>query len=265
MRDTLTSNLNPEQLQAVTLSHESALILAGAGSGKTRVLTSRIVWLLQTAHASSQEILAVTFTNKAAKEMLARLSASVPLHHAMWVGTFHGLCNRFLRLHHTEAKLPANFQILDIGDQLSLIKRLSKTLKINDEKTPPRKIQHYINSRKDSGLRSGAISPSTPDEKILLDCYAAYEIQCIKEGIADFAELLLRTIEVLKSNYGLRTHYQERFRYILVDEFQDTSLLQYEWLKLLSGKTNAIFAVGDDDQSIYGFRGANADNLRLFE
>ncbi|MDE3020332.1 MAG: UvrD-helicase domain-containing protein [Pseudomonadota bacterium] len=265
MPESSVTALNPQQLQAVTLDHESALILAGAGSGKTRVLTSRINWLLHTGKATKQEILAVTFTNKAAKEMLIRLGGTAILNRTMWVGTFHGLCNRFLRLHHVEAGYPASFLILDMADQLSMVKRIIKTLKINEEKYAPRKIQHYINAQKESGIRAGEKKAETLDEQIMLECYAAYESQCLKDGVADFAELLLRTVEILRGETLLRKHYQERFRYILVDEFQDTSLLQYEWLKLLSGKQNAVFAVGDDDQSIYGFRGANSDNIRLFE
>ncbi|HVC49184.1 MAG TPA: UvrD-helicase domain-containing protein, partial [Burkholderiales bacterium] len=220
MPESSVTALNPQQLQAVTLGHESALILAGAGSGKTRVLTSRINWLLHTGKATKQEILAVTFTNKAAKEMLTRLGGTAILNRTMWVGTFHGLCNRFLRLHHVEAGYPANFMILDMADQLSMVKRIIKTLKINEEKYAPRKIQHYINAQKESGIRADEKKAETLDEQTMLECYAAYESQCLKDGVADFAELLLRTVEILRGETLLRKHYQERFRYILVDEFQ---------------------------------------------
>jgi DNA helicase II / ATP-dependent DNA helicase PcrA len=262
----LLSGLNPEQLAAVTLPRQHALILAGAGSGKTRVLTTRIAWLVATNQASPQQILAVTFTNKAAKEMMARLSSMLPINvRGMWIGTFHGLCNRLLRAHHRDAGLPQLFQILDSGDQLSAIKRLLKSLNVDDEKYPPRELQHFINGQKEAGLRPSAVEAWDHYTKKRVELYEAYEAQCNKEGVVDFAELLLRCHELLARNESLRRHYQDRFRYVLVDEFQDTNVLQYKWLKLLTGDDAAMFAVGDDDQSIYAFRGADVGNMRDFE
>ncbi len=260
------SSLNPTQLEAVTLPHQSALILAGAGSGKTRVLTTRMAWLMQTGQASPASILAVTFTNKAAKEMTTRLSSLIPINtRHMWVGTFHGLCNRFLRAHYRDANLPATFQILDTQDQLSAIKRLLKSMNIDTERYPPKQVQYFINGSKEEGLRAHDIEPSDPFQRRMQEIFAAYEAQCQREGVVDFPELLLRSYEVLNHNEALRTHYQNRFSHILVDEFQDTNALQYAWLKLLTGKNTAVMAVGDDDQSIYAFRGARVENMRLFE
>jgi DNA helicase-2/ATP-dependent DNA helicase PcrA len=323
----LLDNLNPEQRAAVTLPAEHALILAGAGSGKTRVLTTRIAWLLQSGLATPQSILAVTFTNKAAKEMLARLSAMMPINvRGMWIGTFHGLCNRLLRAHHRDAGLPQLFQILDSGDQLAAIKRLLKSLNVDDEKYPPRELQHFINAQKEQGLRPAAVEAWDDYTKRRVALYEAYETQCQREGVVDFAELLLRSYELLFRNETLRRHYQQRFKHILVDEFQDTNVLQYRWLKLLAGygerstkqepsqepgspsagppqgrtaraegasRTDSgseppvtaersehagspparegwgvggtLFCVGDDDQSIYAFRGAEVGNMRDFE
>ena len=262
----ILSGLNNKQLEAVTLPHQSALILAGAGSGKTRVLTTRIAWLVQTGQASPQGVLAVTFTNKAAKEMLSRLSAMLPINtRGMWVGTFHGLCNRLLRAHHREAMLPATFQILDSADQLSMIKRLMKAMNVDDEKFPAREIQGYINGCKEEGLRAHAVDAYDAHSQRLREVFEEYDKQCQREGVADFAELLLRSYELLSRNAHIREHYQSRFRYILVDEFQDTNRLQYLWLKLFAGAGNCIFAVGDDDQSIYSFRGARVGNMRDFE
>ena len=262
----LLQGLNPEQLAAVTLPQQHALILAGAGSGKTRVLTTRIAWLIQTSQAGPHGILAVTFTNKAAKEMLTRLSAMLPINlRGMWIGTFHGLCNRLLRAHHREAGLPQLFQILDQADQLSAIKRLVKSLDVDDEKFPPRELQHFINAQKEQGLRASSVEAWDEFTRRRIEIYEAYERQCNREGVVDFAELLLRSFELLSRNEILRHHYQERFRHILVDEFQDTNVLQYRWLKLLGGGGASIFAVGDDDQSIYGFRGAEVGNMRDFE
>jgi DNA helicase-2/ATP-dependent DNA helicase PcrA len=261
----LLDNLNPEQLAAVTLPRQSALILAGAGSGKTRVLTTRIAYLIQSGHVCPSGLLAVTFTNKAAKEMLARITAMLPINtRGMWVGTFHGLCNRLLRTHHRDAGLPQLFQILDQQDQLAAIKRLMKSMNVDDEKYPPKQVQYFINSAKEQGLRADSVD--VPDEQSLKyrEIYATYDQQCAREGVVDFAELLLRSYELLSRNEILRAHYQERFKYILVDEFQDTSGFQYQWLKLLAGRDNAVFAVGDDDQSIYAFRGANASNMQAF-
>ena len=262
----LLHNLNPEQLAAVTLPSQPALILAGAGSGKTRVLTTRIAWLIQTGQVSPAGVLAVTFTNKAAKEMLARLSAMLPINtRGMWIGTFHGLCNRLLRAHYRDAALPQTFQILDSQDQLSAVKRLLKRLNVDDEKFPPRQLVYFINSAKDQGLRAQQVEANDDYNRKFVELYEAYDEQCQREGVVDFAELLLRSYELLSRNQPLREHYQARFRHILVDEFQDTNDLQYQWLKLLAGQHNAVFAVGDDDQSIYAFRGANVGNMAAFE
>jgi DNA helicase-2/ATP-dependent DNA helicase PcrA len=247
----LLANLNEQQLAAVTLPDQSALILAGAGSGKTRVLTTRIAWLIQTGRVGPHGILAVTFTNKAAREMLARLSALLPVNtRGMWIGTFHGLCNRLLRAHHRDANLPATFQILDSADQLAAIKRLLKTLNVDDEKYPPRNLQMFINGCKEAGLRAGDVEVNDSYNRKFVELYAAYDAQCQREGVVDFAELLLRCYELLQRNEAIRTHYQSRFRHILVDEFQDTNRLQYRWLKLLAGGGAAVFAVGDDDQCL---------------
>ena len=300
----LLAKLNPPQLAAVTLPPQHALILAGAGSGKTRVLTTRIAWLLSTGQVGPQGILAVTFTNKAAREMQARLSAMLPVNpRSMWIGTFHGLCNRLLRAHYREAGLPALFQILDSGDQQSAVKRLLKNLNVDDEKFPPRELCHFINAHKEQGLRAAQAEVFDDYTRRRVELYAEYEAQCQREGVVDFAELLLRSYELLTRNEPLRQHYQSRFRHILVDEFQDTNVLQYKWLKLLAGHGAEggarraaeppqgaasfepergepwsppppgrgtgggafIFAVGDDDQSIYAFRGAEVGNMRDFE
>ena len=271
IQSSLLNGLNNKQLESVTLPHQSALILAGAGSGKTRVLTTRIAWLIQTGQVSPTGLLAVTFTNKAAKEMLTRLTGMLPINtRGMWVGTFHGLCNRLLRAHHREAGLPASFQILDTADQLSAIKRLMKLMNVDDEKFPPKQVQGYINSCKDEGLRAHVVDAFDPHSEKLREIFDAYDNQCQRDGVADFAELLLRCYELLERDVHIRQHYQSRFKYILVDEFQDTNRLQYLWLKLLAGQKNSqqqncMFAVGDDDQSIYGFRGARVGNMRDFE
>ena len=262
----LLDGLNPEQLAAVTLPHQSALILAGAGSGKTRVLTTRIAWLLQTGQVSPTGILAVTFTNKAAKEMLVRLTSMLPINpRGIWIGTFHGLANRLLRTHHQDAGLPQLFQIFDSADQLSAIKRLLKAMNADTEKFEPKKVQNFINSNKDSGLRAPHIEAYDPYTRRLTEFYAAYDALCQREGAVDFAELLLRSDELLARNTALRQHYQDRFRHILVDEFQDTNRLQYRWLKHFAGASSALMAVGDDDQSIYAFRGAHTGNMNEFQ
>ncbi len=263
MNSTLLSGLNSEQRAAVTLPEQSALILAGAGSGKTRVLTTRIAYLISTGVVSPQGILAVTFTNKAAKEMLTRLSAMLPTNmRGLWMGTFHGLCNRMLRAHYHEANLPQTFQILDSGDQLSAIKRLMKAMNVDDEKYPPREMQNFISGSKEQGLRANEVEAYDPYTRRKVEVFAEYDAQCQREGVVDFSELLLRCYELLSRNAAIREHYQERFKHILVDEFQDTNKLQYQWLKLLAGNNNALFAVGDDDQSIYAFRGANVGNMQ---
>ncbi len=271
MSPAFLSGLNEQQLEAVTLPHQSALILAGAGSGKTRVLTTRVAWLIQTGQVNPMGLIAVTFTNKAAKEMLTRISAMLPVNtRGMWVGTFHGLCNRMLRTHHREAGLPQLFQILDTQDQLSLVKRLLKGLNVDEDRFPPRQVQWFVTANKDEGLRAPQVEAHDEFTRRMKDIYAAYDEQCQREGVVDFAELLLRSYELLSGNETLREHYRARFRHVLVDEFQDTNRLQYAWLKLLAagkdatqkrGEDNAIFAVGDDDQSIYRFRGASAANM----
>jgi DNA helicase-2/ATP-dependent DNA helicase PcrA len=263
MNSQLLSGLNPEQRAAVELPARSALILAGAGSGKTRVLTTRIAYLINTGAVSPHGILAVTFTNKAAREMLTRLAAMLPINtRGMWIGTFHGLCHRMLRAHYREANLPQTFQILDSADQLSAIKRVMKGLNVDDEKFPPREVQWFISGSKEQGLRASEVEGYDPYTRRKVEIYAEYDAQCQREGVVDFGELLLRCYELLARNEALREHYQARFRHILVDEFQDTNPLQYRWLTLLAGKDNAIFAVGDDDQSIYAFRGANVGNMQ---
>ena len=270
MSDPLLACLNPQQNEAVTLPARHVLVLAGAGSGKTRVLTTRIAWLLRQAMASPAGILAVTFTNKAAREMLSRLDAMLPVNlRGMWIGTFHGLCNRLLRAHCHDAGLDRLFQILDVADQLAAIKRLLKTLNVDDEKFPPRDLQYFINAHKEAGLRPHAVEALDEYTRRRVELYQEYEAQCQRESVVDFAELLLRSYELLQRNEPIRRHYQQRFRYILVDEFQDTNALQYRWLKLLAANGEeggaALFCVGDDDQSIYRFRGAEVGNMRAFE
>ena len=290
MSATFLAGLNEQQLEAVTLPHQSALVLAGAGSGKTRVLTTRIAWLIQTGQVSPQGLIAVTFTNKAAKEMLTRIAAMLPINtRGMWVGTFHGLCNRLLRTHHRDAGLPQLFQILDTQDQLAVIKRLMKALNIDEERYPPRQAQWFIAANKEEGRRAGDAEVYDDFTRRMQEFYAAYDEQCQREGVVDFAELLLRSYELLSRNAALREHYASRFRHVLVDEFQDTNRLQYRWLQLLAGRSasaaysapppnaavqtgqsvlfkpadeSVVFAVGDDDQSIYAFRGASAANMQ---
>jgi DNA helicase II / ATP-dependent DNA helicase PcrA len=262
----LLANLNERQLAAVTLPPQHAMILAGAGSGKTRVLTTRIAWLIQTGQVSPAGVLAVTFTNKAAREMTMRLSSMLPINtRGMWIGTFHGLCNRLLRAHHRDAALPQTFQILDSADQLASIKRLLKARNVDDEKYPPRNLQHFINGAKEDGLRAKDVEVVDDYNRRFVELYAAYDDQCQREGVVDFAELLLRSYELLERHVALREHYQDRFRHVLIDEFQDTNILQYKWIKQLAGPRTAVFAVGDDDQSIYAFRGANVGNMAAFE
>jgi DNA helicase-2/ATP-dependent DNA helicase PcrA len=275
----LLANLNPEQLAAVTLPNEHALILAGAGSGKTRVLTTRIAWLLNTGQVSPAGVLAVTFTNKAAKEMMTRLTSMLPVNvRGMWIGTFHGLCNRFLRAHYKLAVLPSGFQILDTQDQLSAIKRLMKQFGIDDERFPAKQTQWFIGGCKEDGLRPNMVEIPDDDTRKKVEIYQLYEEQCQREGVVDFGELMLRSFEVLRDNDPIREHYQRRFRHILIDEFQDTNKLQYAWIKMLAGAgpgatialdgsfrpTGSVLAVGDDDQSIYAFRGARVGNMADF-
>ncbi|WP_374408341.1 UvrD-helicase domain-containing protein [Hydrogenophaga sp.] len=269
----LVAGLNPEQAAAVTLPPEHALILAGAGSGKTRVLTTRIAWLLQSGQAGPGGIMAVTFTNKAAKEMMTRLTAMLPVNvRGMWIGTFHGLCNRFLRAHHQPAGLPQTFQILDTQDQLSAIKRLCKQHNVDDERFPPKQLQWFISGCKEDGQRPRDVVVRDEETRRKVEIYQLYEEQCQREGVVDFGELMLRSYEVLRDNDPIRVHYQRRFKHILIDEFQDTNRLQYAWIKMFSSPPleglppsgNAVFAVGDDDQSIYAFRGARVGNMADF-
>jgi DNA helicase-2/ATP-dependent DNA helicase PcrA len=261
----LLHNLNPEQRAAVVLPHEHALILAGAGSGKTRVLTTRIAWLLQTGEVSPGGLLAVTFTNKAAREMMTRLSAMLPVNvRGMWIGTFHGLCNRFLRAHSKMANLPQSFQILDTQDQLSAIKRLMKQHGVDDERFPAKQTQWFIAGCKEDGLRPNMVEARDEETRRKVEIYQLYEDQCQREGVVDFGELMLRSYELLRDNDAVREHYQRRFRHILIDEFQDTNKLQYAWIKMLAGPESSVIAVGDDDQSIYAFRGARVGNMADF-
>ncbi len=275
----LLNNLNPEQLAAVTLPNGHALILAGAGSGKTRVLTTRIAWLLQTGQITPGGVMAVTFTNKAAKEMMTRLTAMLPVNvRGMWIGTFHGLCNRLLRTHYKVANLPQSFQILDVQDQLSAIKRLCKQFNVDDERYPPKQLMWFIAGCKEDGQRPRDVDATDPDTRKKIELYALYEEQCQREGVVDFGELMLRSYELLRDNDPVREHYQRRFRHILIDEFQDTNRLQYAWIKMLAGGSNTlnaalgadfkptgnVMAVGDDDQSIYAFRGARVGNMADF-
>jgi len=265
----LLSNLNPEQLRAVTLPPDSALILAGAGSGKTRVLTTRIAWLLQTSQVGSSGVLAVTFTNKAAKEMMLRLQAMLPVNvRGMWIGTFHGLCNRFLRAHYKMANLPQTFQILDTQDQLSAIKRLCKQYHVDDERFPPKQLQWFIAGCKEDGMRPKDVDVRDDETRRKVDIYQLYEDQCQREGVVDFGELMLRSYELLRDNDPIRLHYRSRFKHVLIDEFQDTNKLQYAWIKMIAGLPaehgSAVLAVGDDDQSIYAFRGARVGNMADF-
>ncbi|HEY6135076.1 MAG TPA: UvrD-helicase domain-containing protein [Rubrivivax sp.] len=266
----LLRNLNPEQLAAVTLPARPALILAGAGSGKTRVLTTRIAWLMQTGQVSPGGVLAVTFTNKAAKEMLTRLSAMLPVNvRGMWIGTFHGLCNRFLRTHWKLAALPQSFQILDMQDSQSAIKRIIKAMQLDEERFVPKQVSWFIAGSKEEGLRPKDIEQRDEQTRKLTQIYQAYEDQCQREGVVDFAELMLRTYELLRDHEPLREHYRRRFQHVLVDEFQDTNRLQYKWLQMFAppggSSPQGVFVVGDDDQSIYAFRGARVGNMADFE
>ncbi|KEQ16653.1 DNA-dependent helicase II [Endozoicomonas numazuensis] len=262
----IIDSLNDAQRQAVTSPPGSLLVLAGAGSGKTRVLVHRIAWLIQVDGMSPYSILAVTFTNKAAAEMRSRIEELLGIPpRGMWVGTFHGLAHRLLRAHYQDAGLPENFQILDSDDQLRVIKRLMRAMSLDEQKWPPRQAQWYINGKKDEGLRPDYIDPGyDPFERTMLDVYRAYHDYCNQVGVVDFGELLLRSHELWLKRPDILKHYQERFRYILVDEFQDTNAIQYAWLRILTGDQDKMMIVGDDDQSIYGWRGARIENIRQF-
>ena len=262
----ILDGLNDAQRQAVAAPPGSYLILAGAGSGKTRVLTHRIAWLMQTEGVSPYSMLAVTFTNKAAAEMRGRIEnlMAIPLR-GMWVGTFHGIAHRLLRAHWQEAKLPQNFQILDADDQLRLVKRVINNLDLDEKKWPARQAVWFINGQKDEGLRPHNIEDyGDVYLKTHLEIYRGYEEACNRGGMVDFAELLLRAHELLLNNPQVLKHYRERFRYLLVDEFQDTNSIQYAWLRVLAGDHDNLFVVGDDDQSIYGWRGAKIENIQKF-
>jgi len=259
--------LNDAQRQAVTAPSQAMLVLAGAGSGKTRVLVHRIAWQIQVEGVSAHSILAVTFTNKAAKEMRGRIEDLLKMSaQSMWIGTFHGVAHRLLRRHAKQAKLPPTFQVMDSGDQLRLIKRLLATLNLDADKWPPRQVQWYINAQKDEGIRARHMM-ETHDlyQRQMLIIYKAYEELCDRSGLVDFAELLLRAHELLRDNSDVLEHYQQRFRQVHVDEFQDTNTIQYAWLRLLTEGRDNIFVVGDDDQSIYGWRGAKIENIYSFQ
>ncbi len=255
--------LNEAQRQAVTTESRNALVLAGAGSGKTRVLVHRIAWLIEALQVSPWSILAVTFTNKAAREMKGRVEQLLNMPAGnLWIGTFHGLAHRLLRSHWQEAGLPQNFQILDSEDQLRLIRRLVKEMNLDEERWPPKQATWFINEQKDKGLRAGQIDPGHDHWLTqMVNIYLAYEAACERGGLVDFAELLLRAHEMWLKNPELLTHYRNRFSHVLVDEFQDTNTIQYAWLRLLCGDGGSIFIVADDDQSIYGWRGAQVGNV----
>ena len=263
----ILDHLNDPQRNAVAANSKHQMVLAGAGSGKTRVLVHRIAWLLQVENVSPFSIMAVTFTNKAAKEMRARLESLIQVPtNGLWVGTFHGLAHRLLKQHWREANLPQNFQILDSDDQLRLVKRILKALGVDDSKYPPKQIQWYINGQKDEGRRAAHVVPSAdPFSRTQHQIYQAYEQACQQGGMVDFGEILLRAHELWLHHPDLLAHYQTRFSHILVDEFQDTNDIQYAWIRMLAGDRISVMAVGDDDQSIYGWRGAKIANIRNFE
>ncbi|MDT8404433.1 DNA helicase II [Sulfuriflexus sp.] len=262
----LLDNLNDVQREAVAAPPGNMLIVAGAGSGKTRVLAHRIAYLIRTGEASAQEILAVTFTNKAARSMRERIEGMLDMPvRQMWVGTFHGIAHRLLRAHWQEAGLPQGFQILDSDDQLRTVKRVLRSMELDEARWPAKQAQWFINGQKDEGRRPQHIDHhNAPYELQMVKIYAAYEEVCKRSGLVDFAELLLRPHETLLRHPDLLKHYQRRFRHILVDEFQDTNTIQYAWLKLLASSGNPMFAVGDDDQSIYGWRGARIENIQRY-
>lgn len=263
----ILSPLNEAQREAVAAESQNMLVLAGAGSGKTRVLVHRIAWLIRAEGFSPWSILAVTFTNKAAREMRSRIEEMLEIRsHGMWVGTFHGLAHRLLKAHWKEAGLPQNFQILDSDDQLRLVKRVCRELELDESRWPPKQAQWYINAQKDEGLRAAHVEAPAGDlfAQTMLHVYRAYETACERGGLVDFAELLLRAHELWLKNPEVLRHYQDRFRQILVDEFQDTNTIQYAWLRVLAGGQIPVVAVGDDDQSIYGWRGAKIENIQRF-
>lgn len=262
----ILENLNDAQRDAVCTPSQNTLVLAGAGSGKTRVLVHRIAWMIQTEGASPFNILAVTFTNKAAGEMRSRIEQLLQMPvSGMWVGTFHSLAHRLLRLHWQDAGLPQNFQILDSDDQYRAIRRVLKNLELDEARWPPKQAQWFINARKDEGQRPEHIETyGDPYQKQMVRIYQAYEEFCQRAGVVDFAELLFRAHELWLKQPRLLQHYRQRFKHILVDEFQDTNSIQYAWVRILAGKDTSVFAVGDDDQSIYGWRGARIENIQKY-
>ena len=262
----LLDALNPAQREAVSAPPGHFLVLAGAGSGKTRVLVHRIAWLTEVERASPWSILAVTFTNKAAGEMRGRAESLMPRGgRGLTVGTFHGIAHRLLRQHWREAGLVENFQILDADDQQRIVKRVIQALDVDEARFPPRQAVWFINGAKDEGKRPDAVDPGyNPATRTLIDIYRAYEEQCQRSGLVDFAELLLRAHELNLNNPALLAHYRERYRHLLVDEFQDTNTIQYAWIRVLAGDTGKVFVVGDDDQAIYGWRGAKVENVQHF-
>jgi DNA helicase-2/ATP-dependent DNA helicase PcrA len=263
----LLDALNPAQREAVAAPPGPLLVLAGAGSGKTRVLTHRVAWLVEVLNVSPHAILAVTFTNKAANEMRGRIESMLGFSvGGMWIGTFHGLSHRLLRAHWKDAGLPQNFQILDSEDQYRVVKRVLKNLELDDAYWPPRQAQWFINGHKEAGRRPAQLGEGQdPHSRTWIRVYREYEETCRRAGLVDFAELLLRAFELMRDNAALREHYQARFRHVLVDEFQDTNNIQFAWLKLFSAGHRNLFVVGDDDQSIYGWRGAMVENILKFE
>ena len=262
----ILDGLNEEQRNAVTAVPGPTLVLAGAGSGKTRVLVHRIAWLCNVEGVSPYGLLAVTFTNKAAAEMRGRVESLLETNlSGMWVGTFHSIAHRMLRAHWQQANLPQAFQILDSEDQFRLVKRIMKGLELDESKWPAKQAQWFINARKDEGLRAHQMQDNGDlTTRQFVRIYSAYESACERAGVVDFAELLLRSLELLKNNQDILMHYHHRFQHVLVDEFQDTNSIQYEWLRVIAGKHTPIFAVGDDDQSIYGWRGARIENIFSF-
>ena len=264
---TIINSLNDAQRQAVTAPSQAMLVLAGAGSGKTRVLVHRIAWQIKVEGVSPHSILAVTFTNKAAKEMRGRIEDLLSISaHNLWIGTFHGIAHRLLRRHAQQARLPETFQVMDSSDQLRVIKRLLNTLNIDEKQWPPKEIQWYINAQKDEGIRAKhCVETGDTHERQRLIIYKAYEELCDRSGLVDFAELLLRAHELLRDNADVLEFYQQRFKQVHVDEFQDTNTIQYAWLRLLTDGKDNLFVVGDDDQSIYGWRGAKIENIYSFQ
>ena len=262
----LIEGLNDAQREAVTAPPEHRLVLAGAGSGKTRVLVHRVAWLISVENTSPHSVLAVTFTNKAAAEMRHRLELLLDMPvRALWVGTFHGIAHRMLRLHHKEARLHQNFQIMDSDDQLRFIKRVLRGLDLPEDRWPPKTVTGWINAQKEEARRPEDFDDRGDfSQRQLVRIYSAYHNACEQAGLVDFAELLLRAFELCRDDPAIRQHYRSRFRHILVDEFQDTNTLQYKWLRVLAGDSGKLFVVGDDDQSVYSWRGARVENIVKF-